>query len=160
MKDIAVDKEMISYCGLYCQDCIPSNKELFTRIRGLLGVLGDLQFEKYAQIKSQKNEVFSQYPMLIKMLSEMTALECIVPCRRGGGNSTCKIKECVLGRGYAGCWDCDMWKTCELLRPLHQVHPNLEYHLDLIKKEGLQNWSAKRRQHYCFTQDSFLQNDP
>jgi hypothetical protein len=132
---------------------------LFAAISRLLEILREIQFDKYAQIKSQGNEVFRQYPVFMRILSEMAALECAIPCREGGGSSTCKIKRCVLEKAYAGCWDCDARAKCGLLEPLYKVHPHLEYHLGLIKKEGLQNWGVNRKQHYCFNEDSFLHND-
>ena len=144
------DIKYTSYCGLHCLDCIPSNRKLFSEVKELENLLADLQFEKYAEFKSGKDEIFREYPKFIRVLREIGELECFAPCREGGGNPNCKIRECVLNRNYAGCWECDNYKDCELLQPLKRVHPNLEYHLELIQKEGLENWSIKRRKHYSW----------
>jgi hypothetical protein len=146
------EKKYTSYCGLYCQDCIPSNKKLFGVIKTLRSVLEELQFEKYARIKSQKDQIFAQYPIFAKLLTKIAALECTAPCREGGVTPNCKIRDCVLNRDYVGCWDCDEHKSCELLKPLKQVHSNLEYHLALIKNRGLENWNSERKGHYYFQQ--------
>jgi len=142
------DKEYTSYCGLYCLDCIPSNRSLFSTVKKLRNLLVDLQFEEYAEIKSKNNKTLKEYPKFIKVLHAMSKLECFAPCREGGGNPNCRVRKCVLNRNYEGCWECDGYGDCELLHPLKKVHPNLEYHLELIRKEGLENWSIKRKKHY------------
>jgi hypothetical protein len=144
------DDKYTSYCGLYCQDCIPSTKKLFDAVKTLRKVLDELRFDKYAQIKSQKDQLFAEYPKFIKLLSQISTLECASPCREGGGNPTCKIRKCALSRNYIGCWDCSEFHCCELLKPLKQVHSNLEFHLELIKKRGKDNWSSERKEHYDF----------
>ena len=142
------DAEYTSYCGLYCLDCIPSNRKLFATVKELQELLAGLQFEEYAKLKSESNEIFTGYPRFTQVLQEIIKLECPDPCRAGGGNRDCSVKACVLSRNYEGCWECDSWKSCELLARLKRIHTNLEYHIGLIKKEGLKNWSAKRRRHY------------
>ncbi|MBA7678894.1 hypothetical protein ES703_87173 [subsurface metagenome] len=143
------DKRYTSYCGLYCLDCIPSNKKLFSTIKELENLLADLQVGKYVEIKSKKNEIYKEYPKFIEVLQEIGKLESFAPCREGC-KPNCKIRECVLNRNYEGCWECNNHRNCELLQPLKEIHPSLEYHLELIQKDGLENWSIKRRKHYLW----------
>ncbi len=145
-----MDKKYTSYCGLFCLDCIPSNKRLFSTARDLAKLLSDVQFEKYAEIKAVKNKVFERYPELVELLHEIIKLECKAPCREGGGKAECKVRECALIRHYEGCWECDDYGKCELLGPLNKIHPNLKYHLELIRKEGPENWCIKRGKHYSW----------
>lgn len=142
------DAEYTAYCGLYCLDCIPSNRKFFAIARELQELLAELQFEEYAKLKAESNETFTSYPRFAQVLQEIIALECPGPCRAGGGKTNCSIRACVLSRNYEGCWECDSWEGCELLARLKGIHTNLEYHIGLIRKEGLGNWSAKRRRHY------------
>ncbi len=150
------DKRLTAYCGLYCRDCIPSKKELFSTAARLEDLLEDLHFDKYAQVKAEQsywskaNETFKKYQDFIQVLQAIRELECKVSCREGGGwkGAHCDVRNCALSKDLEGCWDCADYKTCQLLEPLKKFHPNLEYHLSLIKSEGVENWSSKRKCHY------------
>lgn len=52
------------------------------------------------------------------------------------------------GKTLEGCWQCQVRSECALLDLLRGVHPNLDYHLDLIEEMGPGNWFEKRREHY------------
>ena len=142
-----------AYCGLYCLDCIPSNRKLFLTVKELEKLLTDLQFREYAEFKSGKTEIFKDYLKFLATLQEIGKLECPAPCREGGGNPDCRVRKCVLSRGYEGCWECNNYQTCELLLPFKEVHPNLKCHIELIKKNGLEKWAVKRRKHYSWQPD-------
>jgi hypothetical protein len=144
------ERTYTSYCGLYCRDCIPSDRWLFTLAAELERKLADLHFEEYAAHKAKGDAVFGGYQEFVRFLQAIRGLECQAPCRAGGGKSTCAVRECVLGRRLSGCWDCAECRTCELLGPLRRFHPNLEHHLDLIRREGIDAWSAKRKGHYSW----------
>jgi len=150
------EERLTSYCGLYCRDCIPSRNDLYMLVRQLEKLLAELHFDKYAKLKagqtywSQANAVFEKYPDFLEMLKAIKSLECPSVCREGGGykGDRCEIKKCVTGKGFKGCWECDDYKSCKLLEPMKQFHPNLQEHLALIKTEGVENWSGKRKGHY------------
>jgi hypothetical protein len=147
---VGTGKEYTSYCGLCCLDCIPSNRGLFARVRELKSLLEELQFANYARLKSGQQGIFGEYTKFLAVLHEIGKLECQVPCRSGGGKGECDVRDCVLTRDYEGCWECDQYGSCEKLDYLKKVHPNLEYHLELIKDEGIESWSAKRSKHYVW----------
>lgn len=147
------NRKHTSYCGLYCKDCIPSHTELYELTERLAGLLDNLGFEHYAELKSQKIKEFENYPIFRKLLSEIRKLQCKPTCFEGpvskyGCNADCKMRQCVLERGFAGCWDCDEHKTCEKLAWHKSFHPGIEHNLELIKKFGLDNWVNKRGKHY------------
>lgn len=150
------DSRLTTYCGLYCKDCIPSHKELYTTAARLHTLLDQLQFEKYAQLKARQtywsaaNHAFQHYPEFIEVLQAIGSLECTSLCRDGGGwkGDRCQVRNCAMEKKLAGCWECPGYKTCEKLSPLLKFHPNLGYHLELIKAEGINNWSSKRKGHY------------
>ncbi|MDD5311661.1 MAG: DUF3795 domain-containing protein [Dehalococcoidia bacterium] len=150
------DVDLTAYCGLYCRDCIPSHKELFAVTQRLQELIQDLQLDKYALVKakqtywSKANEVFSKYGDFSEFLQAIRELECKVTCREGGGykGSDCEIRNCALGKKLKGCWECSKFKTCDLLAPLEDFHPNLEYNLSLIKANGVDHWAAQRKSHY------------
>jgi hypothetical protein len=144
------DAEYTSYCGLYCQDCIPSDSGLFTTAEGLQNHLQERKFEEYARIKVRANKLFEKYTEFSELLQAIINLKCDVPCRNGGGKSICPIRDCAQSKSLQGCWECDRKQECELLAPLRYIHPNIDYHLDLIARAGMDNWSAQRKNHYLW----------
>jgi len=150
------NSQLTSYCGLYCKDCIPSKPALYNLAAGLEAILAELKFDKYAELKagqtywSESNAIFKDYHGFIGVLQAIRGLECKSICREGGGwkGEHCMVRNCAVKKGLAGCWDCNEYKTCRHLEPLLKFHPNLAYHLDLIRSEGIDKWTAKRRGHY------------
>ncbi|MBI5680964.1 MAG: DUF3795 domain-containing protein [Methanobacterium sp.] len=141
------NKKYTAYCGLYCLDCIPSNKELFESLNELKILLEDIEFDKYAELKSKTNETFNDYSQFLDVLEEMKKLECTAVCTEGGCKEDCKIRECVKEKQYDGCWECDEFKDCELLDYLKGIH-SIEHNLKMIKEYGVENWADKRGKHY------------
>ena len=144
------DRTDTSYCGLCCRDCIPSNRRLFALAGDLEGKLAELHFAEYAVLKARGDAAFGDYQNFLRVLQAIRGLECKAPCRGGGGKTSCAVRDCVLARELLGCWGCQQYRTCELLDPLKRFHPNLQYHLDLVRQEGIDDWSAKRKGHYSW----------
>jgi hypothetical protein len=143
-----MDEKFTAFCGLCCNDCIPSNYDFFHLVQNFEEMLSDLQFDEYARLKAERNPIFSDYPTFIKVLKEIESLKCPVPCRAGGGKPKCEIRNCVQGKGYSGCWECGDQRICTKLDSLKLIHSNLDYHLDLIGKYGPNNWFSERKAHY------------
>jgi len=137
-----------SYCGLYCRDCIPANDRMYPLVRKLKILMEELQFDKYAEAISSKNAIFGSYHIFSDMLDALESLETCDTCKRGGCNPGCFVRECAVNRNYEGCWMCSQYKSCELLEELKKLHPGIEYNIDIIKEEGLANWTRKKKKHY------------
>jgi len=150
------DSRLTSYCGLYCKDCIPSKTEIYRLAGRLEDLLEDLKFDKYAGLKagqtywSEANSAFSHYAEFLDVLKAIRGLECPSLCREGGGwkGGRCAVRNCAIEKGFYGCWECGEYKTCQHLEPLLKFHPNLAFHLELIRSEGIDKWASKRRGHY------------
>jgi hypothetical protein len=143
-----MDEGLTSYCGLCCADCIPSHQEFFDLVNRLAEILEELRFRHYAELKSEINEEFKEYPKFLSILHHIKELRCANPCQLGGGNPQCKIRLCAQSKKLRGCWQCQARSECTLLDRLRSVHPNLDYHLDLIEEMGPGNWFKKRKEHY------------
>ena len=63
-----MDEKVISYCGLWCNDCIPSRKDFFSLADSFDEMLKDLQFEHYANLKSEVTKEFGDYPAFLSVL--------------------------------------------------------------------------------------------
>lgn len=147
------DKRNTSYCGLYCPDCIPSNKKLFQLISELEENLEGIKFDKYAELKSKRSSIFGEYQVFIKVLKEIKKLECSSTCRDGpnsilGCRIDCKIRQCAIEKEYEGCWKCDSYRNCVKLSELKINHPLLETNIETIKRFGIEKWPDKRSKHY------------
>ena len=56
------ERTLTSYCGLYCRDCIPSNRRLFALAGELEDKLAELHFEEYAAHKARGDAAFLRLP--------------------------------------------------------------------------------------------------
>jgi len=147
-----MDDRHTAPCGLYCLDCIPSQREFFQSVRALRDRLGELRFEHYAELKVRQVPPLADHSRFLDVLQAIESLECPAPCRDGGGNPDCLVKACVAERGVRGCWECGERESCERLAPLLRVHPNLLTHLDLISRHGPIGWLEHRRAHYRWSE--------
>ena len=102
----------------------------------------------HAQLKSAPHEAFEDYPAFLSALRQIKELRCPAPCQQGGGESRCEVRQCVQSKGLKGCWECTDRRKCTLLDDLRSVHPNLDYHLDLIADTGPAQWFERRKEHY------------
>jgi len=143
------DRKYTAFCGLYCKDCIPGNERLFQLLRDLEKLLIDIQFDEYAQLKALNISPYKNYPQFQEVLGEMRKLERKSLCTEGGCKEDCKIRKCVMGKKYEGCWECADHKTCPLLQYLKEIH-SIEHNLAMIRKYGPEGWSAYRGKHYCW----------
>jgi hypothetical protein len=143
-----MDEKFTSYCGLCCIDCIPSCAELFSLADSFDKMLKDLQFEHYAELKSGVMEEFRDYPTFLSVLHHIRGLRCSGPCRLGGGDPRCRIRQCAQDKGFSGCWQCNTRQDCERLDRLRTIHPHIDYHLDLIQQMGPAGWFLERKEHY------------
>lgn len=141
-----------AYCGLYCADCIPSDRAFFASVRGLQQRLRELGFEHYAALKARGNQVFENYAVFNDVLAAIGRLECPRSCREGGGSPNCRVRKCCLSKSYAGCWECASFRECELLQPLRDFHgENINHNLEMIRRDGIAGWSGERGKHYPWT---------
>ncbi|PWR72621.1 DUF3795 domain-containing protein [Methanospirillum lacunae] len=143
-----MNSNLTSFCGLCCSDCIPSDSELFSLIDSLDKKLQDIQFEQYAELKSETNEHFNDYSTFLVVLDQIRKLKCNRPCQLEGGKPNCTIRVCAGEKGFSGCWECENRKDCTLLDRLRTIHPHIDEHLDLINRVGPSDWFDMRKEHY------------
>jgi len=143
-----MDEQLTSYCGLCCDDCIPSREEFFLLVHRLEEVLEELQFDRYAELKAKTIEELKDYPTFLSVLRRIRELRCAKPCRQGGGKPACPIRQAAQDKGLPGCWACDIRRQCPQLDRLRGIHPHLDHHLDLINELGPAGWFTEREEHY------------
>lgn len=145
------EAELTAYCGLYCGDCIRFRSETTQLARDLMSELQAVQFDKYAAVKSAAVKELEHYNECIQVLDTIVKLGCDTPCKAGGEGclQPCEVKRCVESKNLDGCWECDMFETCDKFEFLRLVHGDTPRgNLRKIKKYGLEGWAKYREKFY------------
>jgi hypothetical protein len=151
--------DLTGYCGLYCTDCIRYQSKSSELARKLLVELKKAEFADYAAIKGspakQLNAMkqFQQYSECVDVLEAIAAIQCNTPCRVGGGCPTfsCGILKCCQGKGLEGCWQCNIFETCDKFESLKSIHGDCpQQNLKAIKKFGIEKWASHRSKPYVW----------
>ena len=145
--------ELTAYCGLYCGDCIRYKSKAADLACDLISELEDIEFNKYAEVKSLSVKEFEHYKKCCEVLEAIAGLQCNNGCRVGGGCSTfaCKIVECCQRRGFEGCWQCGEFEKCEEFAFLELFHGDTPLqNLRKIKELGLSRWIEHRQKFYVW----------
>ena len=147
------DKNMTSFCGLWCGDCIPANEKIYELTSELNHLLIETGFKNYAEFKTRRVPEFNDYDTFVKVLNAFEKLHCYGHCRQGphsedAGCENCKIRLCSIEKGFEGCWDCDTYSSCEHIVKMKKFHPDIMQNLANIKEHGIDNWKVYRGKHY------------
>ena len=130
------DKDLVAYCGLYCEDCFGYKGKIADLARDLRKELRQAKFDRAAEGIPFKE--FKHYKECYEVLGAMVRLRCKNACRGGGGNPFCKIRKCCQKKGIEGCWECEEFETCKKLDFLKLIHGDAHIkNLRKIKKQGI-----------------------
>jgi hypothetical protein len=100
------NKKLVAYCGLYCPKCYRntvSGAALSLRREMLSASLKDT---------CGKNPSLRESESFRKDMDGLISLKCPKPCKAGGWNPECRIRECCVSNGRAGCWECAHFEKC------------------------------------------------
>jgi hypothetical protein len=144
------DRDLTAFCGLWCNDCIPSNEKLYSLTSELHRMLAEIGFENYAAFKSKRVAAFGDYETFLRVLNAFEKLHCYHYCRKGpcseaGCAESCQIRVCVLQKGLQGCWDCGTYESCAHIERMGRFHPDIKHNLAMIREHGIDNWKADRK---------------
>ena len=149
-------KELLTYCGFYCGDCLGYTGVVADAAEDLKKVLDRYQFVRTAHNVFPKQ--LEDYDKFYKMLGFMTSLRCPGICRReeGEGPSSCGVRDCCREKGFFACYECDGFETCDKLWSLHGgIHTDsCMKNMKAIRAMGLETWLAQG-QRSCY----WLEND-
>jgi hypothetical protein len=123
-----LEKSLVAYCGLYCPKCYRntvSEAALSLRREMLSASLKDT---------CGKNPSLRESDTFRKAIDELIALKCPRPCKVGGWDPQCRIRECCVTNGRAGCWECSGFERCKHLK--EQFVRNIRK----IKESGIDNF--------------------
>ncbi len=151
MIDNHEDRDLISYCGLYCGDCFAHREKIADLARDLRKELRQAKFDRTAESMSVIPffKVFENYEQCYEVLGAMVKFRCKKACKGGGGPHFCKMRKCAQKKGIEGCWECDEFETCEKLDFLKPVHGDAHLkNLRKIKKQGIDGFLEEKKHWY------------
>ncbi|ACL22255.1 conserved hypothetical protein [Desulfitobacterium hafniense DCB-2] len=160
-----MDKDLTSFCGLWCNDCIPGNEKLYALASELYQLLMDIDLKDYVKLKSQKVAEFRDYDIFINVLEAFEKLHCYNYCRKGpcseaGCAQSCKVRVCAIKKGLEGCWECNAYFSCEYIAEMQLFHPDIKHNLAMIKELGTDNWQERRGRHYNWSKQLGIRFTP
>jgi hypothetical protein len=111
--------DLIGCCGLYCYSCPSYTQTVANLARELRKQLRRDKFDEYAGVmaKMPNLRAFENYKQGIALLEAMATIRC-EGCKAGGWDGKCHIRKCVKQKAFRGCWQCDVFESCEKLKPL------------------------------------------
>lgn len=143
---IMESEELVAYCGLYCGDCLNHQGKVADLARDLRKELRTAKFEQVAPGLSKYFKEFKDYETCYQVLGAMVRLRCNRACRGGGGNPSCKIRNCADKNNIEGCWECAEFETCSKLDFLKPIHADAHLrNLRRIKKQGIDGFLSGKR---------------
>jgi len=151
MDESGVDEGLLTYCGLYCGDCHGYTGRVADLARDLRKELRRSGYERFADSMSAYpfGSVFKDYRQCYDVLGQMVKFRCRTGCRAGGGPPLCEIRKCVQENGFDGCWQCEIFETCEKLEFLKPVHGDAHLrNLKALRKKGVDGFIRGKRYWY------------
>jgi hypothetical protein len=144
-------KSLTAYCGLYCGDCIRYKSKASDLANELLIEIEKTHLTEYAEVKKHHTKEFSNFGSMVSLLEALKNIKCETPCRMGGDGcgGNCKIIACVKAKSFEGCWECNVFESCEKLDFLKPFHgDSIINNLKTIKAHGIDTWAKFREKCY------------
>ena len=85
---------LIGYCGLFCGDCFNYKGEIADLARDLRKKLREAKFDVASRGLAKYFKDFTNYEQCYQVLGAMVRLRCKRACKNGGGNPSCKVRNC------------------------------------------------------------------
>jgi len=152
MSSAVSERDLITYCGLYCGDCPGYKGAIADSAQDLKAELEQEDFKKAAQFFSQdlSMSVYEKYPAFIEVLGALENLHCPLTPQacRAKAEQTCEVANCCREKGIEGCWECAGFEACDTLRLdiLETLHGNKNIaNLRILKEEGIETFLAGKR---------------
>ena len=142
--------ELVTYCGIYCGDCLGYTGVVADAADSFLDVLDKYKF--YLTARNVFPKELGDYDKLIDMLLFMSELRCHKTCReRTDDEADCVVRNCCKNKDLFACYECGVFEQCESLASvLDGLHVGAcLQNLREIKEKGLTSWLREgTRYHY------------
>jgi hypothetical protein len=143
-------KNQIGFCGIWCGSCTGGNGSTQELAK---------KFEALAKASKQQLETWApksfNFDQFVKGLVCIQAMPACPGCRKGGGDSNCKIRICALSKSVTDCSQCDQLLACRNFEELEKSNPKIREGLIELKNKGqaalIEKWTRelKAKWHHC-----------
>jgi hypothetical protein len=142
-------KELLTYCGFYCGDCMGYTGVIADAVARFEAVLDAYKFDRTAKCMFPQELV--GFDRFREMLGFMTGLRCPGLCRREWQAAGCEVRDCCVAKGFYACFECDDLEVCDVLKSLHEgLHYDASMkNLRAVREMGLEAWIAQGERH-CY----------
>lgn len=107
-------KGQIGHCGLWCGSCIVGNGLLAEMTRKYEKVVCGHGVQKWGL--KEKGDDF------VASLHSIEALSVCPGCLKGGGDDTCRMRECTKEKGLVHCDECGSREECPHQKNINFMH--------------------------------------
>jgi hypothetical protein len=139
MASVSKATSLIAYCGLYCGE-FPGHQGIIADLsRDLRKELRKARVDKIAEALATNSpfKEFQYYKETYDLLGALVKFRCKKACKEGGGPPFCKIRKCCQKKELDGCWQCEIFATCEKLDFLKPGHGDAHIkNLRILKRKG------------------------
>ena len=151
MDSMSTDKNLLAYCGIYCEDCLGYTGVVADAAQNLMETLTQYKFERTAAAVFP--EQLADFDSFRKMLGFMAALRCPARCREDESATaalSCQVRTCCRERRLFACHECDEFEECETLQSnVEGLHAeSCVANLKAIKEMGLDSWLRSGKRHH------------
>jgi hypothetical protein len=143
--------DLIAPCGLYCGECPAHLGTIADMARDLRKELRKSRFDLTAASMSKMSffAALKNYASAYDVLGAMVKLRCKKGCRGYGGNPFCEIRKCCQKKNIDGCWECDVFETCNKLDFLCENHGSAHIkNLKILRKSGVERFLEGKKHWY------------
>ena len=143
-------RDLVAYCGLYCDDCLARKGRVAEMATALKKELKEEKFERFAGAVSDVPffEPLKRYSDFAAVLDILSGSRCTRTCKEGGGHQ-CEVRICCTEKGIEGCWECGEFVGCEKLVFLEGVHGVAHIrNLRRLKRKGVSEFIKGKHDWY------------
>jgi len=144
-------RDLVTYCGLYCDDCMARKGEVADLATDLKAELKSSGFDRFVEALPDipRFEALKKYSEFSAVLDVLTNSRCEKPCKEGGANPACEVRLCCREKEIEGCWVCGEFVDCEKLKFLEGVHGIAHIrNLRRLKRKGVREFVKGRHDWY------------
>ncbi len=134
----------VGCCGLYCNACGIRQEKIKIAVNNLRGIIAHYSFDKMMPELAKWEPSLKHYTEFDQVMNGLVKLFGDCPgCLQGGGDPSCKVRECVKKKGFRTCAECDLAATCEPLTPYRKGYKGLAPALQNIKQSGIGRYARE-----------------
>ena len=127
-----MNKELICYCGLYCENCA---------VKAKVEPASQVLYEEMK--KAGFEEIMPMFPdgeTFWSFLKGMAVQGVCISCKAGSGNPACAVRVCAKEKNVEMCALCESY-PCEQFTRFFEGYPTLKRDNAILREQGFDAWA-------------------